>query len=138
MLPEEILFSRIWAAVPASYAYGLHYWYFILFLFTAFYLLSLLHFPLLHFQRLHCGNQQPDLPLSVEHEPSSADVHSQSAGTLPAATMTLVDPHAAFPQALKFKNVLVLNLLTFCRSVFMYDWALEHFIVCIVPYCTVL
>ena len=35
-LREKYFFSRIWAALPASYAYGLHYWLFLLFLFYSF------------------------------------------------------------------------------------------------------
>ena len=38
------------------FATTVHYWYLILFLFTAFHLLSFLHFPLLHFQRPQAAN----------------------------------------------------------------------------------
>ena len=58
MFAWKIFFSRIWAALPAFCANGLHYWYFILFLFYGFPSVMLLHFPLLHFQRPRRGGQR--------------------------------------------------------------------------------
>jgi len=83
--------------------------------------------------------QQPDPPLSVEQEPSSADVLSQSvvqmSGTVPSK-LRVIDSHATFWRALKghiFNTAISCSLshwlafLKDSRSVLMYDWALELF-----------
>jgi len=127
MFARKIFLSRIWAAVPASYtptAYTTGILYFSFLRRSICYHSCIFHSCIFSAPTVVTNNQICRCLLNTNPLPvQQTCILSLEHCLLLWHSLTL-RPHAAFPQALKFNSILVINLLTFynTQSICFYVW----------------